>query len=409
MPRSILILRKFVTLKKEIFRFLPWFGLLVLVVPTALAQSPRYTPPPPPTKGVALEVRLRYLVPPDINFSGLGAIPLRDNYETGNNLLLGTTREIVYDDGYISQDYIESTLVAGGADGAQAVPSPNTDATSNFGYQSADQLDPNDPSALIFHRYASTNDPDLEYSGSGSGSMGWELNYTKFINRKRNLGVQVGFSFNGFDSRFNESIDADLYVQEFRHQMADGAAVPDLPEPTLDDEGNVIEQPPYQGDVIREEVDSGDLLEWLASEESEEILEDGATVDTTADLRSSVYSFRAGPTYSVNVWNEALGFQVGAGVSAIYYSGRFSAYEVLQNPAGGENPSRGLTTTEAADWQVGGYVDASAYYSFNQRVSLFSGMQVQSGSTYSQANEDRHADVDFSSQVYVHAGVGIRF
>jgi hypothetical protein len=395
--------------KKQIFRVLPLLGLLGLAAPVALAQSPRYTPPPPPTKGVALEMRLRYLVPPDINFSGLGTIGLRDNYDTTNNLLLGTTRELRFDDGYISQDYIESTLVAGDEEGAQRVPSPNTDATSNFGYQSADQVDPNDPSMLIFHRYASTNDPDLEYAGSSSGAMGWELNYTKYINRKRNLGVQVGFAFNGFDSRFNESIDADLYVQEFRHQMADGALVPDLPDPTLDDDGNVIEQPPYQGDVVREEVNSGDLLEWLASEESEEILEDGATVDATADLRSSVYSFRAGPTYSVNIWNDALGFQVGAGLSAIYYSGRFSAYEILQNPGGGENPSRGLTTTEEADWQVGGYVDASACYSFNQRVSLFSGMQVQSGSTYTQANEDRQADVDFSSQVYVHAGVGIRF
>lgn len=399
--------------KKQIFRHLPLFCLLGLAAPAALAQAPRYTPPPPPTKGVALEVRLRYLVPPDINFSGLGSIPFRDNYETENNLLLGTTREIAFDDGYISQDYIESTLVGGGEEGSQLVPSPNTAATSNFGYQSADQVDPNDPSMLMFHRYASTNDPAAEYAGSTSGSMGWELNYTKYINRKRNLGVQVGFAFNGFDSRFNESIDADLYVQEFRHQMADGEAVPDLPEPTVDDDGNVTNQPPYQGDVTREEVDSGDLLEWLASEESEEILADEATVDTTADLRSSIYSFRAGPTYSVNIWNNALGLQVGAGVSAIYYSGRFSAYEILQNPVEGtepgSGPSRGLTTTEAADWQVGGYVDASAFYSVSQRVSLFSGMQVQSGSTYSQANEDRHADVDFSSQIYVHAGVGIRF
>jgi hypothetical protein len=110
---------------------------------------------------------------------------------------------------------------------------------------------------------------------------------------------------------------------------------------------------------------------------------------------------------------KSFAMQFGLGVSAIYFDGQFSAYEVLQNPVEGEgegiNPSRGLTTTEDSEWQVGGYVDASAYYYFSERVSLFSGMQVQSGSTYSQQNEEREVSVDFSSQIYVHAGVGIRF
>lgn len=357
-----------------------------------------------------MEVRLRYLIPPDIQFQGLGSVPFRDSYTSENDILQGTTRGIAYDDGYLRQDFLETTLVGGGNEGEEIIPSPNGEATSNFAYFSEGQLDPNDPSALLFHRYASTPAADAEYEGSTSGSLGWELSYTKYVNRKRNLGIQVGFSHSGFDSRFNDSISADLYVQEFRHQMANGETVPGLPEPELDDDGNVVEQDPYVGTVIRDEVESGDLLEWLASGETEEMIADGATVDTKADLRSSVYSFRAGPTYSLN-FGRSLGLQLGAGVSAIYFSGRFSAYEILQNPTGGEspNPSRGLTTTEDAEWQVAGYVDASAYYSFNERVSLFSGLQVQSGSSYEQENENRYAEVDFSSQVYIHAGLGIRF
>jgi len=238
--------------------------------------------------------------------------------------------------------------------------------------------------------------------------MGWELNYTKYINRRRNLGIQVGFSFNGFDSRFNDSIDADLYIQEFRHQMADGVDVPDLPDPIENDDGTIT-QDPYQGDRFREAVESGDLLEWLAVEETEELIPAGATVDSRADLRSSVFNFRAGPTYAL-AFGQRFAFNLGAGVTALYFSGRFSAYEILMiDPAGGENPSRGLTTTEDAEWQVGGYVDANAYYYLTERVNLFSGMQVQSGSTYTQLNEEREASVDFSSQVYVHAGMGIRF
>jgi hypothetical protein len=370
------------------------------------AQSPQYVPPPPPTKHMTLEIRARYLFQPDVTFQGLGTIPFRDSFRTENNLILGTERSITYDDGFLSQDYIESSLVGGTGEGSQSVPSPNSEATAYFGYVDASQVSPDDPGALIFHRYASAGSPDEELSGSSNGSVGWEINYTKYINRRRNLGIQVGFSFNGFDSRFNESISADLYVQEFRHEMAGGAEVPELP--TIEDaEGNVTTQP-YEGDVIREDVESGDLLTWIASEESEELIADGATVDTQADLRTSMYNFRAGPTYNLSLGN-AFALQLGAGVSAIYFSGQFSAYEILQNPGGGENPSRALTTTDSAEWQVAGYLDASAHYLFTERVSLFSGMQLQTGSNYSQENDNRHANVDLSSQVFVHAGFGIKF
>jgi hypothetical protein len=370
-------------------------------------QSPRYVPPPPPTKNVSFELRLRYLIQPDVSFSGLGSIPLRDQYESEGNIFLGTERLIAYEDGYISQDYIQASLVDGGAEGTDRIPSPNTAASSNFGYRNASQVDPNDPSVLIFHRYASQNDPLESFSGRSSGSLGWELNYTKFLNSKRNLGLQVGFAFTGFDSRFRDSIDADLYVQEFRHRMADGAVVPDLPDPLVDADGNETQEG-YQGEVVREDVAIGDLLEWAASEQSEELLLDGAVVESQADLRSSLYNFRAGPTYTTNLFNK-VALQLGAGVSALYYAGQLSAYEMLQNPAGGANPSRGLTTTQSEEWQVGGYLDASASYQFTDRVNLFSGMQLQSGSTYTQENEERRANVDFSSQVYVHAGIGIRF
>ena len=74
-----------------------------------------------------------------------------------------------------------------------------------------------------------------------------------------------------------------------------------------------------------------------------------------------------------------------------------------------EAARRPMVTSEEAEWQVGGYLDASAYYSLTERISMFSGMQVQSGSSYSQNNEERMATVDFSSQVYVHAGMGVKF
>ena len=369
---------------------------------SAYAQAPKYRPPPPPTKGTAIEIRARYLIAPDINFTGLGSVPFRTVYESTNNLIIGSERAIRYDDGILAQDFVTATLIAGGMEnGELTLPRTNADATSNFTYVNEEQVDGD---ALIFHRYAASAPTDVELEGSGSGSLGWELNYTKYINRKRNLGVQVGFSFNGFDSRFNDEIQADLIVQEFRHEMVEGQTVPELKE-VQDSEGNVTTEP-YKGPRVREE--DSPLLLWLAADEETREEMGAATVESQADFRSSIYNFRAGPTYNLTM-TERIGFQMGAGVSAIYYSGRFSAFEMLQIENIGNDPVRGLTTTQDAEWQVGGYLDANAYFQWTDRVSLFSGFQVQSGSAYNQMNEEREVNVDFSTQMYIHAGVGIRF
>lgn len=344
---------------------------------------------------------MQYLLSPSVTFSGLGSVPFRDDFMRENNLIQGTERGILYDDGFLTQDYIETILVEGST-AVQLVPSPNTDATSAFLITGPQQLPDNDPNAVLFHRYASVAAADREFKAEYSGSLNWEINYTRFLSANRRLGMQVGFGVSGFDSTFRDSVDADLYIQQFRHEIVQGER-PELPNPTEDGT-----QAPVLGQRTRADVNSGNLLEWAASDESQEMVLDGATVDSLADLRSSMYSFKAGPVYHAQLFRR-VAVQVGVGVSALYYSGSFAAYEVLNNPTGGENPSRGLTTTDQTEWQVGGYLDANARYRINQRVDFFSGVQVLSGSTYTQRNEEREVNVDFSSQVYIHAGFGIRF
>jgi hypothetical protein len=341
------------------------------------------------------------MLPPDVNFTGLGSVAFRDIYESSSNDFLGTDRITLYDDGFISQDYIYEGLVEGSTTSNERIPSPNTEGSTYYSYVDPSQLNSQDPTKLTFHRYASEA-PDEVFEGSGSGAIGWEINYTKYINRKRNIGVQVGFAFDGHDSRFNETIGADLIVASFVHEALSGV-IPDLGDP--DENGNYTR---YIGDQVRDNVDEGDPLSWLASEETVETLIGQGEVDAFADFRSSLYNFKAGPTYNLS-FNKFAGLQLGAGINAVYFSGRFSAYEILMNPTGPESLSNDLTTTEEAEWQVGGYLDANAYYNLNERVSVFSGAQVQSGSSYTQYNEERKVDVDFGTQVFVHAGIGIKF
>ncbi|MGC9452310.1 MAG: hypothetical protein ACP5I4_12785 [Oceanipulchritudo sp.] len=380
--------------------------LLTALASTTVAQSPTYRPPPPPGNHSSLEVRLRYLIPPDVTFSGaFGKIPLEDAYSSQGGEEFGADRSLEYEDGWLRQDYVRIYNEDGELQ--EIILSPNTDATAYFSYNDADQIG-GDGTSLIYSRYFTESEVTEELEGNSSGSLGWELNYTRYYGRKRNLGIQVGFAFNGFDSDFNESMQAKLYRQISSNQMADGAQVPDLPDPVENEDGTVT-QNPYTGPQFRDEGTEVSLLEWLGSEQGQELVDSDVMVDSDAELRSSVYSFRAGPTYLLTL-GKRVSFQVGAGVSAIYFSGRLTAYQMLEIPDEDISISRSLAASEDAEWQVGGYVDANAYYNFNERVSLFSGLQVQSGSTYTQINEaEQQVNVDFSSQFYVHAGLGIRF
>lgn len=389
-----------------------WGLLSLLILPLAelSAQAPRYTRPDPPSQNTIFEVRARFMLTPSVQFSGFGNIDYQQDRITSDNIALGTERGIVYDDGFIRQDYISTELVSDDG-GSEIVASGNTTATSFFGYSDPSQVDAAQPDVLNFHLYKSTG-TDVAYEAEVENGAGWELAYTRFLSDRRRLGWQIGFGFNGFDSTFNDSVTADLYIQQFSHQMAGGVNVPDLPtEETEDSEGNtVVETNVFVGDRVREDQDSGDLLEWAAQVvEGEETVElEGATVDSQARLRSTVYSFRAGPTYSLNLGSR-FNFNLGAGVSAIYYSGNYSVFEQLQNPTGELDPARTLTAVQDDQWQVAPYVDASASYWLSRRVSIFSGVQYQGAESLEQSNEERHAAVDFKSQVFVHAGFGVRF
>lgn len=369
------------------------------------AQQPRYERPPPPTKNVTVDVRMKYLLSPDVSFGGLGNVPFSAEFATENNLLLGTERAKMYDDGYLTQDYISASLVEG-QDGGQRLPSSNTDATSSFQVSNPDQLPEDDPDSILFHRYASGASPDEEVDADYSGNINWEINYTRYFNARRRFGMQVGFGVTGFDSTFKDTVSADLYIQQFRHEISQGTR-PELSDPVEGSDGSTT-QAPYTGSNTRADVDSGDLVDWLAAEESEQTIADGAIVNSSADLRSSMYNFKAGPVYNLNVFRR-VSLQLAAGVSAVYYNGSFSVYEVLNIPDMELTPSRGLATSDASEWQVGGYVDANARYQLSDRMNVFSGVQVHSGSAYSQQNEEREVNIDFSSQIFVHAGFGIRF
>lgn len=376
-----------------------WLGLM----PTAVdAQAPEYRRPPPPTQDAVFDIRARYMFSPDVSFSGLGNMPPRADYALPNDPISGNNRSIRYEDGQILQDY---TVIE--TSGADSVAVPTSDGyTGNFVYTNEDQIRDNG-AALAYQRLTAVGDPSREFVGNADSSIGWEMSYIRYLDRSRNLGLQIAFSFNGFDSSFNSLINSDLVVQEFIHRFKEGQTAPDLP---TSGEGDEKITNPYEGEAIRPGDGSGTQISFNPDDPNPEptVVEDGARIRALMEMRSAIYTFRAGPTYKYSI-GQRINLNLGAGLSAIYYTGQFAALEQLENDNGELLATRPRTMTEESTTIFGPYLDASAAYYFNQRVSVFSGLQYQGGSDYRQRAGEREVRIDLKNQMYLQTGLGIRF
>lgn len=389
----------FLNRKALFLSFAIWLGLMPAIVD---AQAPAYRRPPPPTQDAVFDIRARYMFSPDVSFTGLGNMPPRADHALPNDPISGNNRSIRYENGEIRQDY--TVIETPGADSV-AVPT-NDGYTGNFVYTSEDQLR-NGGTALAFERLSAVGDPSREYIGNANSSMGWEMSYIRYLDRSRNLGFQIAFGFNGFDSTYNSLVTSDLVVQEFIHRFRDGQTAPDLP---TSGEGDEQTTNPYEGEIIRPGDGSGTQISFDPDDPNPTptVIEDGARIRALMELRSGIYTFRAGPTYKLSI-GQRINLNFGAGLSAIYYTGQFAALEQLENDDGDLLATRPRGVTEESTTIFGPYLDASASYYFNQRVSIFSGLQYQGGSEYRQSAGEREVRVDIRNQMYLQTGLGIRF
>jgi len=398
-------------------------GLLAVASTTvtwAQAGDPTliYRRPDPPALKSEVKITTRWMMAPDVTFSGLGSVTgpsIEDRTTDGTSVIDGTERLIRYDDGQVGQDYEAIELIAGS--GQTSFIPIQDGATSRFGLTSNDQLIYGDGGAVTgvaYHTYSSAADPDVVYGASASSGASWEIAYARYFGAKRNLGFEVGFAFSGFDADFSEQITADLIEQEFVHDVVSGEI--DLLTPVTDADGAPVldeyNQPSYTpvvGDRVRE--DGEPLIDLNPNPDlgSDPVtIEDGALVEQNVDLRSAFYVFRAGTTYELDL-SARWAVNLGLGVTATYVDTDFTVEEVLIGPSGASNISTGRLLASDSEWIMGGYVDASASYQFSERVSFFSGLQYLAADDFQSANEQRTADVEFKSQVHVQAGFGIKF
>ena len=105
--------------------------------------------------------------------------------------------------------------------------------------------------------------------------------------------------------------------------------------------------------------------------------------------------------------NERSALHFSGGLALGYIDSEFSYRE--EALLGGKPIGSASGSGHKSDILVGGYIGADLSYMFNRRWGVFGGAQYQYFNTFKQKVHGREATLDFSSAVYVRAGVSFEF
>ncbi|MBL9169973.1 MAG: hypothetical protein JNN07_19720 [Verrucomicrobiales bacterium] len=270
-----------------------------------------------------------------------------------------------YDDGYVR---VDSNGNAGGA-------------TWNWGYDNNTQYDPAGAGSILMH--ATTSSTSEASKGAKSDGMpGWELSYGRDIGK-------LGESFWGIEGAIG------MGLMDISDRRARNGTLTQITD-TFGLGGIIPPGGPYGGSFIG----PGPLLDDVPS---------GRTTSTTAgtirgsrDLEATLVSLRFGP-YLHYPAGDKWAFSLSAGPALTLVNADFSYRDTFA--------AGGTTSGSDSDSSVsfGAYIDGRVHYSFNEKWSMFGGLQYQylQGTTIRAQN--KQAKLSMSAGLWLELGVGYTY
>lgn len=407
----------------------------------------------PEQKETQSEVRIsgRVLSGPEVEFGGYEEIPFTPNTNVPSTELgLGDEKSVNFDNGSIRRDFIAKTDDKGNVflEVPKNPDGTESNETGNFSYGSDKQLvdadgnpvtkdNPTPPVAIDYDKYAATADGSVFEQGDSDLALGWEVQYLHTFRPKGNFGFLIAGGFSGFDTEYSTPLSGNLLIYRKRVALQGSTSPLQTDSTTLDADDNGIRDN-YSGprtgtetdfsknDRLRVEfptIDSADL------DENGQLKLDGPNVTSgdeveglinpDTDLRTTVFTLRAGPTYRLELarrWRLSL----SAGVAATAFNGTLRSSPSLNVEAAGDKirgispsttPRLPANVTSETELGLGFYIDANAEYLVSDRVNVFSGVNYQTGQTHTLKSSESNirSEIDLSQQIYVQTGFGFAF
>jgi len=129
-------------------------------------------------------------------------------------------------------------------------------------------------------------------------------------------------------------------------------------------------------------------------------------VTVSSDFQADVIGLRLGP-YVEFALSERIAVSVSAGFALLFVDSDFSYRESVTTSGGGV-VSR-VDSSSNNDWVPGGYIAGQFSVEVVKSVRTFTGLELQTASSYEHRTGDKIANVDFSKSVFLFLGVGCTF
>lgn len=271
----------------------------------------------------------------------------------------------IYDDGYVRLD---SNGNAGGT-------------TWFWGYQDAAQYDPAGQGSILMH--ATTSSSSESSNGAKSDGMpGWELSYGKDLGEwgESSWGIEGAIGMGILDISDSRALNGS------RTRITDSFGLGGIIPPGA----------PYNGSFIG----PGGLLDDVPSARTTTTT--AGTITGSRDLEATLITLRLGPYLHIPS-GKKWAFTLSAGPALAWIDSDFSYRERF---AGGA-----VQSGSASDSSVcfGAYVDGRVHYAFNERWSLFGGLQYQYLQSSTLRAQNKQAKLNMGAALFAELGVGYTY
>lgn len=399
---------------------------LFLATPQSLSaqQQSRFTIRQPEKLTSEVALNMRVMTPANVSFSNLGNVDafyrafLAEQDREGRNAPDYLDASFAFDSSFIDAD--GNFLIPTDADGNE-LPEDQW-STFFFAFEDIGQLFTLDSSGNMVQAApapapGSSSGPDNLYirgtvlraqgdpfaieDSSGIG-VGWEIQYNRYLNEKRRLGLVAAFGVNGIHteqaSTWTVSATGDYYFHRVSGEAlgVDGyEGVYNVPVITFPSSGQLTANPYPDASVDLPGYHDVDLGE----------------VDATGawELDTAFYTFRLGGVYNLDL-TRTFDMRFSGGVHALIVSSRFTWDETFTVAPFEDQYVRDFGEDRETRIIFGIWADAGATWRINNHSTFFGSVEYQKSDTFDQTtSDDVTVEFDSSSLIYAKTGFSWAF